>query len=161
MLLADSAGGKPMPFDCTPIVDTIGNTDLLARRGAEEMDGVSTRLAVPPRPVGRRSSFGWDIVAVLVRARQFIAQEQHWCKGAFSRGWFHVPVRAQSQAARRFCAHGAILRAARELRLPINGPLEALEARTGGPSLQDWNDNPRRTHAEVLGMFDAAIKALQ
>ena len=155
-----------MPFDCTPIVDAknpllVGNIDLPARRRTTEMDGVSEAAAIPARPVGRRSTFSRDIVAVLVLARQFIDQERYWCKGAFSRGWFNVPVRAQSQTARRFCAHGAILRAARELRLPISGALEVLEARTGGPSLQDWNDDPRRTHAEVLGVFDAAIDALQ
>ena len=139
-----------MPFDCTPVVET---KNLLPARNLNRL----ARLY----PLSRRSCFSTDIVTVLVRARQFIAREQHWCKGAFSRGWFNVPIRAQSQAARRFCAHGAILRAARELGLPSIGALEVLEARTGGPSLQDWNDDPRRTHADVLAAFDAAIDMLQ
>jgi len=53
----------------------------------------------------------------------------------------------------RFCAIGAIMRAGRELGLPTKDACIAL--------VEDWNDDPARTHAEVIATFDAAVVALK
>jgi hypothetical protein len=54
---------------------------------------------------------------------------------------------------------GAIMRAGRELGLPVKDAAKALEWQTVRP-VADWNDDPRRTHADVITTFDHAIAAL-
>src|ERR1700716_2922195 len=72
-----------------------------------------------------------------------------------SPGWtFPVPV--GSRYARRFCALGAIIRAGRDLGLPVENASRALEWQTVRPVIE-WNDDKLRTHAEVVAGFDAAI----
>jgi hypothetical protein len=55
---------------------------------------------------------------------------------------------------------GAIMRAGRKLRLPIKDAVNALEWQMRRP-VQYWNDDPARTHAEVIAVFDSAIAALE
>jgi hypothetical protein len=98
-------------------------------------------------------------VAVLVRARKLISDERHWCKRAFAFTWLDIPVPVGSRYARRFCALGAIIRAGRDLGLPVENASRALEWQTVRPVI-DWNDDKLRTHAEVVAAFDAAIDAL-
>jgi hypothetical protein len=64
-----------------------------------------------------------------------------------------------SRYARRFCALGAIIRAGRELRWPVDDASRALEWQTV-IQVPDWNDDKLRTHAEVVAAFDAAIATL-
>jgi hypothetical protein len=97
---------------------------------------------------------------VLTRARELIGDEQHWCRRTYARGWRGLPVPVQSSAAHRFCAVGALLRAGRELGLPVEDARNALEWQTVRP-VQDWNNDPQRTHADVIATFDAATIALE
>ena len=73
--------------------------------------------------------------------------------------WFDIPVPPQSALARRFCAIGAIIRAGRELQLRTRDACLALQWQTVQP-VEVWNDAPVRTHAEVVGAFDAAVVAV-
>ena len=98
-------------------------------------------------------------VAVLVRARKLISDERHWCKRAFAFSWLEIPVPVGSRYARRFCALGAIIRAGRDLGLPVENASRALEWQTVRPVIE-WNDDKLRTHAEVVVAFDAAITVL-
>ena len=109
-------------------------------------------VATPEEYVG-------DTLAVLARARELIADEQRWCRRSFARSWFNVPVSAHSAAARRYCALGAVMYAGRKLGLSVEQARNALEWQTARP-VQDWNDDPLRTHAEVIAAFDGAIAAL-
>jgi len=70
-----------------------------------------------------------------------------------------IPVHAGSRFARRYCALGAIKRAGRELGLPVDDANRALEWQTIIP-VAGWNDDRKRTHADVIVAFDAAITAL-
>ena len=151
-----------MPFDCTPIVDPPKQLSAVV-----DGDGVRTRIlriatATRCRPIAAWYESGDAIrnaAAVLTRARDLISDERYWCKGTLARGWFDVPVPVQSRFARRFCAIGAIERAGRELGLPTENACSALEWQTIR-SIPYWNDARRRTHAEVVAAFDAAIVAL-
>ena len=67
---------------------------------------------------------------------------------------------AGSVFARRYCALGAIMRAGRDFGLPVEDARNALEWQTVRP-VQDWNDDPARTHREVTAAFDAAVAALE
>jgi len=155
-----------MPFDCTPVLD-----DLSKPSPAIGDDAAETRtVARTAGPIRVRPIPAWYVngqaerveaaIAVLARARDLIADEPGWCKRALARGWLDIPAPVQSAFARRFCAIGAIQRAAKELGLPFKDAGGALEWQTARP-IPDWNDDPRRTHADVVAAFDAAIVALE
>lgn len=151
-----------MPFDCTPVIDK----QITAAAGDALGIGINLRLPQPVRPrqipswyVSRRPECIGAAVAVLSRARELISDERRWCKRAFAVAWLDVPVHAGSRFARRYCALGAIKRAGRELGLPVDDANRALEWQTIIP-VADWNDDRKRTHADVIVAFDAAIAAL-
>lgn len=137
-----------MPFDGLPVSHVeprLGWSDLpFARVGAGTHVG------------GRRERAR----AVLFHARELLADERQWCRHSFARTWFGIPVSAHSRLARRYCALGAIMRAANDLGLPFGPAVGRLQRRTGR-LVPSWNDDPRRNHAEVLAAFDAAIGAAQ
>lgn len=97
-------------------------------------------------------------LAVLLYARKLIAEERRWCRHSFARSWFGIPVPAHSRLARRYCALGAIKRAGSDLGLPFGAAAARLQEQAGR-QVPTWNDHPRRSHAEVLAAFDAAIGA--
>ena len=152
-----------MPFDCTiespkqSHLDASNVPDLAIHRRSDPFNVRPIRAWHATR---RPESIGTSI-AVLVRARQLIADEWRWCKGAFARSWLSIPVPADWVLARRFCALGAIRRAGRELQLRTPEACMALEWQTIGRPIHDWNDDPKRTHAEVISAFDRAIAALE
>jgi len=153
-----------MPFDGTPVgrakvrLLALG-PDLLAFGSAPPEDDT-----VGPRPMPawhrcrQRESLG-DTLAVLGRARQLVQDEARWCCGSFARAWRDIPVPAGSALARRFCAVGAIMRAGRELSVPVQDACIALEWQVGR-QVQDWNDDASRTHADLVAAFDDAIAPL-
>jgi hypothetical protein len=152
-----------MPFDCTPMVEN--PTPL----GSGADSGIALHptapkparvMPMPARHLKRGPESITSTIAVLVRARALIGHDQYWCRGAFARSWFNVPVRPQSFFARRFCAVGAVKLAARELLLPTHNAYLALEWQAAR-RVEGWNDDPKRKHAEVVALFDAAIVALR
>ncbi|MBV9501421.1 MAG: hypothetical protein JO138_18800 [Acidobacteriaceae bacterium] len=154
-----------MPFDCSPVLDLqqrlLGLTGDTVENGAARPTPKPIRFRpMPPWRICRRAESAEAALAVLVRARELIAAKQRWCKRSTARGWLDIPVPVRSRFARRFCAIGAVQRAARELRLPFHEAGGALEWQTIRP-IPDWNDDAVRTHAEVVAAFDAAIVALQ
>lgn len=106
-----------------------------------------------------RESMG-DTLAVLARARELLSDERRWCRGSFARGWRGIPVPVGSTVARRYCALGALMRASRELSLSAEDACVTLEWQIGRP-IPDWNDDPLRTYADVISVFEAAITALK
>ncbi len=94
---------------------------------------------------------------LLIRAREFLSDESRWVKGE----WYMGDVSAPSAC----CLVGALERAA--MSAPRDVFLEAearLEELVNTPSESDdwielfeWNDDPKRTHAEVLALLDRAI----
>ena len=103
-------------------------------------------------------------------ARKLIEKPEHWTKGAFQRDISGYPVTTERAEVVSRCAYGAIIdaclaansaysddeRIIRSLlmdsvkrHLPIDDPSYLGIAR--------WNDEPSRTHAEVVLAFDRAI----
>src|SRR4051794_17633457 len=143
------AGRKRMPFD-----GTVFNAPKPLSGADGNLLGLAVRQPSPssePR-LNRRSETVASTLAVLTLARDLIAEERRWCKGAFARNWFHIPVRVGSGMARRYCALGATLCAAYQLGLGVDGACAALECQVGR-RVQHWNDDPARTHAEVIAAF--------
>jgi hypothetical protein len=153
-----------MPFDCTPVIDPpkqIPNTavDALGISVITRSTGPVRPRPIPPWYVNGQAESVDAAVAVLSRARELISDERRWCKRAFAFTWLDIPVPVGSRYARRFCALGAIIRAGRELGLPVDDASRALEWQTVRPVI-GWNDDKVRTHAEVVAAFNAAIDAL-
>ena len=153
-----------MPFDATPVGEHPRR--LLAVNPSLPACG---EMPQSPEAAGFRPIPAWHsagdaeqvggTIGVLAQARELIADERRWCRRSFARGWGGIPVSAKSTIAQRFCALGAIMRAAHELGMKAEDARTALEWQTGCP-MQDWNDDPARRHAEVMAKFDAAIAAL-
>jgi hypothetical protein len=153
-----------MPFDCTPIGDGPGSFLTLSRDVLDGGAKSSKAEAIVTRPVpnwhaSRRPECVRDALAILIRARELLVDERRWCQRSFARGWRGIPVPSQSAFARRYCALGAIMRAGRQLGLPVKEATKALEWQTVRP-IPDWNDDRWRTHADVIATFDSAIAAL-
>jgi len=151
-----------MPFDCTPILDSPTQFSGIDGKGGEiRVFRIAAPIRSSPIPDWYMSREAVNTAtAVLIRARELIADERHWCKGTLARGWFDVPVPVQSRSARRFCTIGAIHRAGRELGFPVGDACSALEWQTIR-TIPYWNDARRRTHAEVIAALDAAIATLE
>jgi len=151
-----------MPFDGPPVMDPPQQFSLIAGSGVEVRFVSITAPTTTHNPT-RYWYMGREAVAtaaaVLTKARDLISEERRWCKGTLARGWLDVPVPIHSRFARRFCAIGAIYRAGRDLGLPVNDACSALERQTVR-TIPYWNDGRRRTHAEVIAAFDAAIATL-
>ena len=154
-----------MPFDSTPIIES--------PRRLIAFDGSLLNFGTDPRTsdsVGLRPIPAWHpsrdpgrivgTITILVRARELIADEQQWCRRTFARGWRGIPVPVKSTAAQSYCALGAIMRAGRELGLPFEDARNVIEWQIARP-IQDWDDDPARTHIEVISTIDAGIAALE
>jgi hypothetical protein len=153
-----------MPFDCSPTIESPKQSHVDASNVPDlGIDRRSDPFNVRPIPAWhatrRPESIGTSL-AVLGLARQLITDERRWCQGAFARTWLSAPVPTHWVLARRFCALGAIRRAGRELQLRTPEACMALEWQTVRP-IHDWNDDPKRTHADVIAAFDRTITVLE
>jgi hypothetical protein len=154
-----------MPFDSAPIIAEPRRLVALDASLLNFGAGPRSSEAVGPRPIpawhaSRDPGRIVGTITVLARARQLIADEQKWCRRTFARGWRGIPVPVKSSVAQSFCVLGAIMRAGREFALPVEDARNALEWQIARP-IQDWNDDPARTHAEVISILDASIAALE
>ena len=154
-----------MPFDCAPIIDAPKSLpaldgDVLDFGTKSPKADVIIARPIPAWHASRRPECVADTLAVLAMARALLADEQRWCRGSFARGWLDIPVPVRSVFVSRFCMLGAVMRAGRKLGLPTEDAANALEWQTRRP-VQYWNDDPARTHAEVIAAFDGAIAALE
>jgi hypothetical protein len=96
----------------------------------------------------------------LLKAAELV--DIHWCQKAWAIDAEDKPCPSMSPAARRFCAAGAIRRVA---------PDQATERRAIAIAeehidrvfiaLENWNDAPGRTAAEVAALLRHAAQAIQ
>lgn len=103
-----------------------------------------------------------ETLDVLVRARALIAEPKHWCRYTYGRTLFWIPVSEHSLFATRWCATGAIRRAACAVGASARvGRIKwGIESRLmNGAKLERFNDS--RTHADVLELFDRRIAELE
>lgn len=98
---------------------------------------------------------------VLTAARQRIAQPNGWTQDSFARNAEGDKVSDHHPSATCFCAWGAVRRARTDVYLEEHfGTTDTLFSVLGlqpGDSVASWNDNPKRTQAEVIAAFDKAI----
>lgn len=97
-----------------------------------------------------------NFAPIFARAREILAEPSAWIKGEDACDAFNEPVDVDAISATRFCVGGAIDRAAFELdrRGEAYGACDELAAFMGADTVAEWNDEPDRTHAEVLAVLD-------
>jgi hypothetical protein len=102
---------------------------------------------------------------VLINARALITDRRHWTRGVLARTANDCNVEWHDKSATKWCAMGAIYRAAYDL---VGDPLQATRIgnevaksispprwfRASLPAMNDW-----RGHAAVLAVFDKALQA--
>lgn len=96
-----------------------------------------------------------NTIEVLRAAREVISDPKRWTQGHFARTVEGLLASADSPVAASWCAIGAV----RKVCLEIDDRFHAYEALEAviPENVADWNDDPVRTHAEVLTAFDRAI----
>lgn len=99
---------------------------------------------------------------IIERARDLIADEAHWCRGALAMDARGVYVCPTDPAAIKYCAMGALIAAAFEISgAPDQAQALAYSAERlllSDRSLVAINDGPG--HAEVLDLLEATLAAL-
>jgi hypothetical protein len=106
------------------------------------------------------------VAQILAAARALIATPESWTTGttardADGRNLGDDERAALDEDAVRWCAGGAIMRAAGDTRTwePAQRALErVIDPQRAGPFIGVWNDMTGRTHGEVLAAFDRAIQ---
>jgi hypothetical protein len=98
---------------------------------------------------------------IVERARELIADEEHWCRCHFAEDVNGIAVSPTSSSAVKWCGIGALLAAANQLTHNCDAAYrigyEALRPRYGPATL--FNVNDRRGRAAVLALFDEVIAA--
>lgn len=92
---------------------------------------------------------------VLVGMRQLLDKPENWTQRAFARDHREVGVSAWSLFACKFCLMGASFKVANSL--PRAHATTLYLANLVEDAIADWQDNPARTHAEILQLLDKAI----
>lgn len=95
-------------------------------------------------------------VTILKRARKLIESPARWIKGACARSENGCIVSTASTLAHSFCAYGA-LAAVAKIRGDFEPAEKYLQRATRARHLMVWNDQSKRTHAQVLAAYDKAI----
>ena len=103
-----------------------------------------------------------NVIECLRGARDILARDGAWTRGAFARDNLHRPCSAGSGEAVTFCAIGACQRVVRHL--PYQEGSNTLDAaithlhRCAGMAIDTYNDMLETKRDEVVGMFDCAIE---
>lgn len=92
---------------------------------------------------------------ILRKARELI-ETKGWTQGAYARSAKGEPVDWYNKRACQFCLNGA-LNYAEGLAFVSYDGRELIREAVGQPNTIKWNDEPTRTKAEVLAVFDRAI----
>ncbi len=87
-----------------------------------------------------------------MKAHELIAKPENWTKCAAARNKNGEPVFESSPQASSFCMIGAIARCygPDEFREFVERLVNYLRIRKGAVLISNWNDDPARTHEEVL-----------
>ena len=92
----------------------------------------------------------------LIAARVRIAQG--WCQRWWARDRLGLEVHSGSPEACYWCAAGAVNSTTNDFN--VRGRAEAALNKVLGQDVRIWNDQPERTQAEVLALYDLTIERL-
>lgn len=99
---------------------------------------------------------------ILIKARELIADPEHWIQGVNAQDADESEVDPEDETAVCFCMAGALLHVGAgdaAFRIEAHAALVRAAQATCG-LISPFNDDPDRTHADVLAAFDKAIAGL-
>lgn len=98
------------------------------------------------------------VVATLHAARALIASPDAWCSGVYAETNDGTPAHWSADDAVKWCAMGAICRAAPDIETEDAAQKALVRAalQLHGVHPMTLNDRPGAVHAEILATFDAA-----
>lgn len=99
-----------------------------------------------------------NTLETLKAARERISVPEHWTQGHYARNAAGTMESMTSSKAVCWCAEGSILMVDSG---HCGAALRALGSVVGTSHIPTFNDDARRTHAEVLAAFDEAIRRLE
>jgi len=90
-----------------------------------------------------------------MKAYKLLEKPEHWTTGQFARDAEGRGCHSHSTRAVSWCARGAIEKCYKDLTVfpALERLWEAIGARVG---IINWNDDPKRTHAQVVAMLKKA-----
>lgn len=95
-------------------------------------------------------------IEILVAARELLGDESRWTRDNLAHDVYGVEIDPRSKNAVCWCVMGAVQKFS-----PGAGYQGAALSRVHsvvGESIDEFNDNPTTTHADVLRVLDAAIE---
>lgn len=101
------------------------------------------------------------ISTILKRARKLITNPKKWTQGTYFRDREGNPVYGELKKAHSFCALGAVERVVAEGVEMCKASEFLDECAPDGKGMVSYNDAKRRTHEQVLQVFDRAIARAQ
>ena len=104
------------------------------------------------------------VKAILKRVREILSVPEHWIKGDYARDEHNMVASFYESRACKFCAKGAVFKAAYELGLPgmfSHTAVSVLDAfalkKSSIPNIVAFNDAPETKHEDLLGLIDEAL----
>lgn len=98
-----------------------------------------------------------DVTQNLINARKIIESPENWTQGQYAANENQEEVDWEDTQATCFCTIGAIRKGKNKIDFEEEEYYIFSKA-TNIYNIPGWNDNPNRTHAEVLEAFDKAIE---
>lgn len=99
-----------------------------------------------------------NTLQILIEARKLIEKPERWIQHDYARDADGGEVTPDDSDATCFCMLGALARSAHAMEHEAHRlPAALVLSTTVGGRVHHWNDDPDRTHAEVLAAFDRAI----
>ena len=93
-------------------------------------------------------------------AAELLAKPENWCQKAFAMDGDGKTVPLESATACRFCLTGSLFKVYTDGFGPawdkVVATLGSVYGTSDAQNLAHWNDNPKRTHAEVLALLKKA-----
>jgi hypothetical protein len=96
---------------------------------------------------------------ILKKAKRKISNPKRWCQKYLARLPSGVPCDPElTRVKQQWCALGAVLAVDWESELDVRWYLRnAIPHGSRATRVSDYNDHPRRTHAQIMKLYDRAI----
>lgn len=98
---------------------------------------------------------------ILRGTRELLATPERWTQGVTARDADGQPIPPNCEGAVSFCLVGGVRKTCGLFGVYKWRYVLAIEETLGITSLGSWNDEPERTHAEILSALDQTIEGLE
>lgn len=100
------------------------------------------------------------MIQILKGARDLLSDPTHWTQGTYARAPGGFEVFVDDPRAARWCLMGALSRQGFG-NFVYSDTLKAIRKSNNIDLVSIWNDEPNRTHAQVLEAIDNTIAAIE